>query len=66
MDLGPNYKRATLSSATSQSVYNQTLTKRRFKAREDVSSSIGSGPILHEPGPACHVETAHFRVKVML
>ena len=46
--------------------HNQSLTKRRFKPREDVSTFRGTSLILNEPVQACHVENAYFRVKVML
>ena len=46
--------------------YNQTLTKCCFKPYEEVNSSMGVSPILHEAVLASHVETALLRVKVML
>ena len=37
-----------------------------LKARENISSPMGTSTILREPVPACYVQTVHFRTKVIL
>ena len=64
-NLGPNCMGAILPREFLRIQYNQMLTKRCFKSREDVSSSMGISPILDEPVHSCYVETDRFKVMTL-